>query len=112
MLAHVDELAPHVLAIDSIQTVLDPDLPGSPGSVAQVRECAHRLVRLAKERGVADLLVGHVTKDGSLAGPRVLEHVVDTVLSFDGDRHQSLRMLHALEAPLRLHRRAGPLRHE
>ncbi len=97
VLAHVDELAPHVLAIDSIQTVLDPDLPGSPGSVAQVRESAHRLVRLAKERGVTVLLVGHVTKDGSLAGPRVLEHVVDTVLSFDGDRHQSLRMLHALK---------------
>ena len=99
---HVDELAPDVLVVDSIQTVFDPDLGSAPGSVAQVRECAHRLVREAKERGMATILVGHVTKEGGLAGPRVLEHVVDTVLSFEGERHHALRLLRAGEAPLRL----------
>ncbi len=97
VLAHADAAAPDVLALDSIQTVVDPDLPGVPGSVTQVRDCAYRLVQHAKERGLATLLVGHVTKEGTLAGPRVLEHVVDTVLSFDGDRGQSLRTLHALK---------------
>jgi DNA repair protein RadA/Sms len=95
VLAHVEATAPDVLALDSIQTILDPDLPGVPGSVSQVRDCAYRLVQQAKERALATVLVGHVTKDGSLAGPRVLEHIVDTVLSFDGDRSHSLRMLHA-----------------
>jgi DNA repair protein RadA/Sms len=86
-----------VCAIDSIQTVIDPDASGAAGSVSQVRDGAHSLVRLAKEHGVAVLLVGHVTKDGNLAGPRALEHVVDTVLSFEGDRHHALRMLRALK---------------
>ena len=91
---------------------LDPDggrsrrFPARPGSVAQVRECAHRLVQLAKERALATVLVGHVTKDGALAGPRVLEHVVDTVLSFEGDRHHALRTAARAEAPLRRDRRA------
>jgi len=93
----VREIAPDVLAVDSIQTVFDPEIASAPGSVAQVREGAHRLVRLAKERAMATVLVGHVTKDGSLAGPRALEHVVDTVLAFEGDRHHALRMLHALK---------------
>lgn len=97
MLAQIDELEPHVVAIDSIQTIVDPDLPGVAGSVGQVRDCAARLVRMAKERDVTVLIVGHVTKDGSLAGPRVLEHVVDTVLAFEGDRHHALRMVHALK---------------
>jgi DNA repair protein RadA/Sms len=97
VLAHVAEMAPDVLAIDSIQTVHDPDSPGAPGSVGQVRDAAQRLVQLAKLTGIVTLLVGHVTKDGALAGPRVLEHVVDTVLSFEGDRHHSLRMLRALK---------------
>jgi DNA repair protein RadA/Sms len=97
VLAHVDAVAPRVLAIDSIQAIVDPDLPGAPGSVTQVRDGAHRFVQLAKERGIATVLVGHVTKEGTLAGPRVLEHVVDTVLSFDGDRGHSLRALHALK---------------
>ena len=73
----------------------DPALASAPGSVAQVRECAHRLVRLAKDRGLATVLVGHVTKDGGLAGPRVLEHLVDTVLAFEGERHHALRLLRA-----------------
>jgi DNA repair protein RadA/Sms len=93
----VREISPDVLAVDSIQTVFDPDIASAPGSVGQVREGAHRLVRLAKERAMATVLVGHVTKDGSLAGPRALEHVVDTVLAFEGDRHHALRMLHALK---------------
>ncbi|MBM3674259.1 MAG: DNA repair protein RadA [Actinobacteria bacterium] len=97
VLAHVDEVAPEVLAIDSVQTIVDPDQPGVPGSIHQVRECAHRLVRVAKARGLATVLVGHVTKDGAIAGPRALEHVVDTVLAFEGDRHHALRMLHALK---------------
>ena len=97
VLTHVAELAPDVLAVDSIQTVADPDVPGVPGSVSQVRECAHRLVRLAKDRNLPTMLVGHVTKDGAIAGPRTLEHIVDTVLAFEGDRHHALRMLHALK---------------
>lgn len=97
VLTHVAEVAPDVLAVDSIQTVADPDVPGVPGSVSQVRECAHRLVRLAKDRNIPTLLVGHVTKDGTIAGPRTLEHIVDTVLAFEGDRHHALRMLHALK---------------
>lgn len=95
VLAHIDELGPSVVVVDSVQTVFDPDLSSAPGSVAQVRQCAHHLVRVAKERGIAVVLVGHVTKEGSLAGPRVLEHVVDTVLSFEGDRHHSLRTVRA-----------------
>ncbi len=95
--AHVESIGPAVCAIDSIQTVFDPDAAGAPGSVAQVRDGAQAVVRLAKERGVAVVIVGHVTKDGTLAGPRALEHVVDTVLSFEGDRHHALRMLRALK---------------
>jgi DNA repair protein RadA/Sms len=97
VLAHVEALSPDVLVVDSIQTIFDPDLSSAPGSVAQVRDCAHRLVREAKERGMATVLVGHVTKEGGLAGPRVLEHLVDTVLSFEGERHHALRMLRAVK---------------
>ena len=95
--AHVDDAQPTVVAVDSIQTLLDPDLTGAAGSVVQVRECAQRLVRFAKERNVITLLVGHVTKEGTLAGPRVLEHIVDTVLSFEGDRHHALRLLQVMK---------------
>jgi DNA repair protein RadA/Sms len=97
IVADLDDLAAEVVVVDSIQTVHDPDLVSAPGSVAQVRECAHRLVGEAKARGTAVVLVGHVTKDGALAGPRVLEHVVDTVLAFDGDRHHALRLLRAVK---------------
>lgn len=97
ILAHAASVAPDVLVVDSIQTVHDPELASAPGSVAQVRECAHRLVRAAKDGGMATLLVGHLTKDGTLAGPRVLEHVVDTVLSFEGERHHALRLLRAVK---------------
>ena len=97
VVAHIDELRPDVVVVDSIQTMHDPDLGSAPGSVAQVRECAHRLVREAKDRGTTVVLVGHVTKEGGLAGPRVLEHVVDTVLSFEGDRHHAIRLLRAVK---------------
>lgn len=88
---------PQVLIIDSIQTVFTGDLDSAPGSVSQVRECAARLLTLAKSQGVAVFLIGHVTKDGALAGPRVLEHMVDTVLSFEGDNHHHFRLLRALK---------------
>jgi DNA repair protein RadA/Sms len=88
---------PTVLIIDSIQTVFTSDVESAPGSVSQVRECAARLMSLAKTKGVAVILIGHVTKDGSLAGPRVLEHMVDTVLAFEGDHHQQFRLLRALK---------------
>jgi DNA repair protein RadA/Sms len=91
----IDRTNPELVVIDSIQTVSDPALGSLPGSVGQVRGCAQRLVNEAKQRGVSIVLVGHVTKEGGLAGPRVLEHVVDTVLQFEGDRHHALRLLRA-----------------
>jgi DNA repair protein RadA/Sms len=97
VIAHIDALAPDVAVVDSIQTIHDPDLGSAPGSVGQVRGCAHRLVGEAKARGVSVVLVGHVTKEGGLAGPRVLEHLVDTVLAFEGERHHALRMLRAVK---------------
>ena len=97
ILAVVDELRPDVLVVDSIQTVSDPDLDSAAGSVGQVRDCAQQLVALAKDRAITTVLVGHVTKEGALAGPRVLEHLVDTVLSFEGERHHALRLLRAVK---------------
>jgi DNA repair protein RadA/Sms len=95
--AAVREVRPDILVIDSIQTVLDPELDSAPGSVVQVRGCAHQLAANAKADGPATILVGHVTKEGALAGPRVLEHLVDTVLSFEGDRHHALRLLRSVK---------------
>ena len=83
--------------IDSVQTLYASELGSAPGSVAQVREAAARLLRVAKESGVATILVGHVTKDGSVAGPRVLEHLVDCVLQFEGDRYHAHRVLRAVK---------------
>lgn len=93
----IDQLDPTVVVIDSIQTVYDAASTGTPGSVTQVRACANALVSIAKQHTVSVVLVGHVTKDGALAGPRQLEHVVDTVLSFEGDRHHALRLLRAVK---------------
>ena len=90
-------MKPDLLVIDSIQAVADPDLTSGPGSVTQVRGCAQQLVADAKALGISTILVGHVTKEGTLAGPRVLEHIVDTVLSFEGDRHHALRLLRAVK---------------
>ncbi|HVQ77822.1 MAG TPA: DNA repair protein RadA [Candidatus Binatia bacterium] len=95
--AHVADLRPRVLVVDSIQTAYLPALESAPGSVAQVRECGARLMLLAKHRGVATFLVGHVTKEGALAGPRVLEHLVDTVLYFEGEQHHAYRVLRAVK---------------
>jgi len=95
ILESIEETKPELVVIDSIQTVFDPALGSLPGSVGQVRGCAQRLVTVAKERDISIVLVGHVTKDGGLAGPRVLEHVVDTVLQFEGDKHHALRLLRA-----------------
>jgi DNA repair protein RadA/Sms len=92
VLASVAELEPDLLVIDSVQT-MNAEAESSPGSVAQVRECTQAFVTAAKQRNIATLLVGHVTKEGALAGPRVLEHAVDTVLEFEGDRHHALRFL-------------------
>ena len=97
ILATIEATQPAVAVIDSIQTVYSEQLTTAPGSVAQVRECAAHLTRTAKATGVAIVLVGHVTKEGALAGPRVLEHMVDTVLYFEGDTHSSFRLVRAIK---------------
>jgi DNA repair protein RadA/Sms len=97
IIAIVLEEKPAVVVIDSIQTVYSEQLQSAPGSVAQVRECAAQLTRMAKQAGLTLIMVGHVTKDGSLAGPRVLEHMVDTVLYFEGDTHSSFRLIRAFK---------------
>ena len=91
------DLKPQVAVIDSIQTIYSDALTSAPGSVAQVRECAAQLTRVAKQSGITIILVGHVTKEGALAGPRVLEHIVDTVLYFEGDTHSSFRLVRAFK---------------
>jgi len=97
ILATLEATKPDIAVIDSIQTVYSEQLTSAPGSVAQVRECAAHLTRAAKASGVSMVLVGHVTKDGALAGPRVLEHMVDTVLYFEGDTHSSFRLVRAIK---------------
>jgi DNA repair protein RadA/Sms len=95
--AVLDDLKPRTLVIDSIQTVFLPELESAPGSVAQVRECGARLMTIAKATGIATFIAGHVTKDGAIAGPRVLEHLVDTVLYFEGEQHHAYRILRAVK---------------
>ena len=97
ILATLQTERPNIAVIDSIQTVYSDQLTSAPGSVAQVRECAAHLTRAAKATGTAIVLVGHVTKEGALAGPRVLEHMVDTVLYFEGDTHSSFRLIRAIK---------------
>jgi DNA repair protein RadA/Sms len=97
MQASIDELRPDLLIVDSIQTVYLPQLESAPGSVSQVRECTSHFMRIAKVNGIATILVGHVTKEGAIAGPRLLEHMVDCVLYFEGDRHHTYRMLRAVK---------------
>jgi DNA repair protein RadA/Sms len=97
LLEHVDAVNPSLLIVDSVQTVSVPDVEGAPGGVTQIREVTGALTALAKQRTLTTVLVGHVTKDGSIAGPRSLEHLVDVVLHFDGDRHAQLRMVRALK---------------
>jgi len=97
ILATLQTHKPNIAVIDSIQTVYSEELQSAPGSVAQVRECSAQLTRLAKQLGITVILVGHVTKEGSLAGPRVLEHIVDTVLYFEGDQNSSFRLIRAFK---------------
>ena len=97
IIAHISALDPMLVVIDSIQTTKDPDLDSSPGLVAQVRQCAIQLQTLAKSSGVSILMIGHVTKDGSIAGPRVLEHIVDAVLYLEGDPFQHYRLLRGVK---------------
>ncbi|WP_214103636.1 DNA repair protein RadA [Acrocarpospora catenulata] len=97
LVTHVEKVQPRLLIVDSVQTIGSAEATGVPGGVTQVREVAGNLTRLAKERGMATVLVGHVTKDGSIAGPRVLEHLVDVVLHFEGDRNSRLRMVRAIK---------------
>ncbi|MBP8813745.1 MAG: DNA repair protein RadA [Laribacter sp.] len=97
ILATLRHEAPEVAVIDSIQTMYADTLQSAPGSVAQVRECAAQLTRVAKQTGITIVMVGHVTKEGALAGPRVLEHIVDSVLYFEGDTHSSFRMIRAIK---------------
>lgn len=93
ILNHMKKFKPHVVIVDSIQVVYQPELSSSPGSVSQVRECASLLTHFAKSQGMALFIIGHVTKEGTIAGPRVLEHIVDTVLYFEGERYSAYRVL-------------------
>jgi DNA repair protein RadA/Sms len=97
LLGQVDAVQPRLLVVDSIQTIGAAEVDGAPGGVTQIREVTANLIRVAKERGITTVLVGHVTKDGAIAGPRLLEHLVDVVLYFEGDRHSRLRMIRAVK---------------
>jgi DNA repair protein RadA/Sms len=97
VLSHIDAVKPQLLVVDSVQTISAADVDGVPGGVTQVKEVSAALIRVAKARNIATLLVGHVTKDGSIAGPRVLEHLVDVVLHFEGERSSRLRMVRAVK---------------
>ena len=97
VLGHLDAVKPGLLVLDSVQTISLPGAEGVPGGVTQVRAVTAALVAVAKERGIATVLVGHVTKDGQVAGPRVLEHLVDVVLHFEGDKHSSLRLVRGVK---------------
>jgi DNA repair protein RadA/Sms len=97
IISAIDNESPQIVVIDSIQTMYTELLQSAPGSVAQVRECASILTRIAKQKGITIIMVGHVTKDGSIAGPRVLEHIVDAVLYFEGEQHSNFRMLRGVK---------------
>ncbi len=94
---HMEKARPRVVVVDSVQTIYDPNLTSSAGSISQVRECTAALIKAAKEQGMAVFLVGHVTKEGLIAGPKVLEHMVDCVISFEGERHHSYRILRTIK---------------
>lgn len=93
----IEDTSPAFVVVDSIQTIFHPDVTSAPGSVSQVRECTGELMRIAKTKGIAIFIVGHVTKEGAIAGPRLLEHMVDTVLYFEGERHHTYRILRAVK---------------
>ncbi len=97
ILLEVQQLSPQFMIIDSIQTIFDPDITSSPGSVSQIRECTAKLVRISKELNIAILIIGHITKDGQIAGPKLLEHMVDVVLYFEGEFNYNLRLLRVIK---------------
>jgi DNA repair protein RadA/Sms len=97
VISHIEQVSPSLMVVDSVQTIGVPDVDGTTGGVTQVREVSGALTRIAKQLGIATVLVGHVTKDGSIAGPRVLEHLVDVVLQFEGDRNSRLRLVRAVK---------------
>ena len=97
MLGHVEEVKPTLLVVDSVQTISAGDVDGVPGGVTQVKEVSAALIRMAKLRNITLVIIGHVTKDGTIAGPRVLEHLVDVVLHFEGERTSRLRMVRAVK---------------
>lgn len=109
---HIRNVDPDIVVIDSIQTIATSAMESSPGSVGQVRECAASLLKFAKQTNTPVLLVGHINKEGSIAGPKVLEHIVDTVLQFEGDRHYLYRILRSIKNRVRKHFRIGYLRDE
>ena len=94
---HIREEKPELVVIDSIQTIATDEVESSAGSIAQVRECASQLLRFAKTSGVPVILIGHITKEGTLAGPKILEHIVDTVIQFEGDQHYMYRILRSMK---------------
>ncbi len=95
--SHISELKPQILVVDSIQTIATENVDSSPGSITQVRECASSLLHFAKSSGVPVLLIGHINKEGSIAGPKILEHIVDTVVQFEGDHHYMYRILRSIK---------------
>lgn len=97
ILGHAESLNPEIMVVDSIQTIASDSIESSAGSVSQVRECAAQLLRFAKSTGTPVLLIGHINKEGSIAGPKVLEHIVDAVLQFEGDRHYMYRILRSIK---------------
>lgn len=97
---HIKEIAPEIVIIDSIQTISTETVDSSAGSISQVRECASALLRFAKSSGIPVLLIGHINKEGSLAGPKILEHIVDTVIQFEGDQHYMYRILRSIKTDL------------
>lgn len=94
---HIQEQAPGLVVIDSIQTIATDEVESSPGSISQVRECAAALLRFAKTSGIPVILIGHINKEGTLAGPKILEHIVDTVVQFEGDQHYMYRILRSIK---------------
>ncbi len=105
-------MKPELVIVDSIQTLESSFIDSSPGSVSQIRECAAEFQQFAKETNTPVFLIGHITKEGSIAGPKILEHMVDTVLQFEGDRHYAYRILTNIKKPFWKHRRVGDLPNE
>lgn len=106
----IEEINPSFVVVDSIQTIFKEEITSAPGSVSQVRECTMELMKIAKTKGIPVFIVGHVTKEGSIAGPRLLEHMVDAVLYFEGERHHTYRILRGVKIALEVRMKWGFLR--